>query len=107
MVVQTLRDITKESASPDSGMPSGRVHAKLLEMREIDDDSAVLATDAKVGIAMATTAWLDFESLVRGALHDCSDLIGTAGARYCRGGDAEGRIVRLYGGELVESVRGQ
>ena len=73
-------------------------------MREIDDNGTVFATDTVVGKAMSSTAWLDLEPLIRGALHNRGDLISAPRPRYRSGGDLEGRIVWLYGGELVEGV---
>ena len=102
VVVQTLRDITEEGTPTDGGVPGGGVHAELLEMRQVDDDRAVLATDTEVGIAVATTAWLNLEPLVRGAIHNCCDLISAPGAGNGGGGDPEGCIIWLYVGELVE-----
>ena len=102
IVMQTLRNIREEGAPTDGGAPGGGVHAELLEMREIDDDRAVLAADAKVGEAVAATARLDLEPLLRGALHDRRDLVRGSGARHGRRGDAEGCVVWLYGRELVE-----
>lgn len=102
IIMQTLRNIREEGASTDGGMPSRGVHAELLEIREIDDDGAILAADAEVGEAVAPTTRLDLEPLVRGALHDRRNLSRASGARYRRRGDAEGCIVWLYGGKLVE-----
>lgn len=102
MVVQTLRDTREKGAPTDGGVPGGRVHAELLEMSEVDDDGAILAADAEIGIAVAATARLDLETLVRGALHDRGDLVRAPGARYRCRGDTESCIVRFYGGGLVE-----
>ena len=102
MVMQTLRDIREEGAPADGGVPGRSVHAELLEMREVDDDRAILAADAEVGISVPATARLDLEPLLRGALYNRGDLVRAPGARYRCGGDAESCIVWLYGGGLVE-----
>ena len=99
IIVQTLCDIREKGAPADGGVPSSGVHA---EIREIDDDRAVLAADAEVGEAVAPAAQLDLEPLLCGALHDRGDLICASGTRYRRRGDAEGSVVWLYGGELIE-----
>ena len=102
IIMQTLRDIREKGAPADGGVPSSGVHAELLKIREIDDDRAVLAADAEVGEAVAPAARLNLEPLRCGALHDRRDLIRASGTRYRRRGDAEGSVVWLYGGELVE-----
>jgi hypothetical protein len=88
-------------------VPGGGVHAEMLKMREIDDDGTVLATDAEIGIAMATTTRLNLEPLIRGALHNRGDLISAPRPCDRGGGDSEGCIVWFYSGELVEWVFGQ
>ena len=83
-------------------MPRSGVHAELPKIRDIDDDRAVLAADAEVGEAVAPAAQLNREPLLCVALHDRRHLIRASGTRYRRRGDAEGSVVWLYGGELVE-----
>ena len=102
IIMQTLRDIREKGAPADGGVPSSGVHAELLKVREINDDRAVLATDAEVGEAVPPAARLNLEPLICSAFHDCRDLIRASGTRYRRRGDAEGSVVWLYGGKLVE-----
>ena len=47
-------------------------------------------------------ARLNLEPLIYGAFHDRRDFIRASGTCYRRMGDAEGGVVWLYGGELVE-----
>ena len=102
IVMQALGNICEEGAPADGGVPGRGVHAELLKIREIDDDRAIQSADAEVGEAVAPTARLDLEPQVRGALHDRRDLIRGSGPRYRCRGDAEGGVVWLYGGGLVE-----
>lgn len=94
LIVQLRRNVTKSRTGLDLGDTIfAQFHA--VHVVQLDDQVAVLASPAKVGVAVAAGLGADLDAVVGGTLDRVLDVLGGGGLDNGDGEDRDAQVVRL------------
>jgi hypothetical protein len=77
VVVEAIRNITKEGTRANGSLPGGFVNGELLERLHVDDNAVILSADAVVRIRVPARPRLHFQVVIDSTFHNLRNLIGS------------------------------